>query len=93
MREGGRAIQDAVKAQDSALVSARDDVADWLAGYGWQAIVHAGSDPAIGYGRVLPEMPAGWLACATRGSGTCPAHAAITRRPHPACTQARPPGC
>jgi len=70
MREGGRTVQDAVKAQDSVLVSARDDVADWLAGYGWQAIVHAGSDPAIGHGRVLPETPAGWLACAIQGSGT-----------------------
>jgi methyltransferase (TIGR00027 family) len=70
MREGGRAVQDAVKAQNSVLVSARDDIADWLAGYGWQAIVHAGSDPEIGYGRVLPEMPAGWLACAIQGAGT-----------------------
>jgi methyltransferase (TIGR00027 family) len=70
MKEGGRTIQDAVKSQNSALVSARDDVADWLARYGWQAIVHAGSDPEIGYGRVLPEMPAGWLACAIQGLGT-----------------------
>jgi methyltransferase (TIGR00027 family) len=69
MTERGRTIQDAVKAQNTALVSARDDIADWLAGYGWQATVHAGSDPAIGYGRVVPEIPAGWLACATlRGS-------------------------
>jgi len=65
MAERGQAIQDAVKAQNAALVSARDDIADWLAGYGWQATVHAGSDPAIGYGRVVPEIPAGWLACAT----------------------------
>lgn len=64
--EGGRAVQDAVKAQNSVLVSARDDVGDWLAGYGWQAVVHAGTDPEIGYGRVLPEMPAGWLACAVQ---------------------------
>jgi O-methyltransferase involved in polyketide biosynthesis len=48
MREGGRAVQDAVKAQNSVLISARDDIADWLAGHGWQAIVHAGSDPEIG---------------------------------------------
>jgi methyltransferase (TIGR00027 family) len=61
----GRAIQDAVEAQNTVFVSARDDVADWLAGYGWQATVHAGSDPAIGYGRLVPEIPAGWLAFAT----------------------------
>jgi methyltransferase (TIGR00027 family) len=64
MTERGRTIQDAVKAQNTAFVSARDDIADWLAGYGWQATVHAGSDPAIGYGRLVPEIPAGWLACA-----------------------------
>lgn len=58
----GETIQDAVKSQNSALASARDDLADWLAGYGWWATVHAGSDPAIGYGRLVPEMPAGWLA-------------------------------
>jgi methyltransferase (TIGR00027 family) len=64
IRRGGT-IQDAVKAQNVVLVSARDDIAEWLAGYGWRAVVHAGSDPAIGYGRLVPEMPAGWLACAT----------------------------
>jgi methyltransferase (TIGR00027 family) len=61
----GQTIQDAVKAQNTVFASARDDIAEWLAGYGWQATVHAGSDPAIGYGRLVPEMPAGWLACAT----------------------------
>jgi methyltransferase (TIGR00027 family) len=65
MTERGQTIQDAVKAQNAVFVSARDDIADWLAGYGWRATVHAGSDPAIGYGRVVPEIPAGWLACAT----------------------------
>jgi methyltransferase (TIGR00027 family) len=65
MTERGQAIQDAVKAQNTVLASARDDIADWLAGYGWNATVHAGSDPAIGYGLVVPEIPAGWLACAT----------------------------
>jgi methyltransferase (TIGR00027 family) len=62
----GQTIQDAVRAQNSALVSARDDIASWLAENGWQATVHAGSDPSIGYGRVVPEFPAGWLACAAR---------------------------
>jgi len=59
-------VQDAVKAQNSAFVSARDDVGEWLAGYGWRAVVHAGSDPEIGFGRGVPAMPAGWLACAVR---------------------------
>jgi methyltransferase (TIGR00027 family) len=61
-------VQDAVKAQNSAFVSARDDVGEWLAGYGWRATVHAGSDPEIGFGRSVPEMPAGWLACAIQSS-------------------------
>jgi methyltransferase (TIGR00027 family) len=64
--EHGGPIEDAVKAQDGALVGARDDLADWLADYGWRAVVHAGSDPAIGHGRDVPEMPAGWLAQAFR---------------------------
>jgi O-methyltransferase involved in polyketide biosynthesis len=55
-------IQDTVESQNSAFVSARDDLADWLAGYGWRATVHAGSDPAIGYGRLVPETPGCWLA-------------------------------
>ncbi|MFI5606611.1 SAM-dependent methyltransferase [Amycolatopsis sp. NPDC051903] len=55
-------IHDAVESQDSGFVSARDDLADWLAGHGWRAEVHPGSDPAIGYGRLVPELPAGWLA-------------------------------
>ena len=38
-------IQDAAESQNSALVSACDDLADWLAGYGWRATVHAASDP------------------------------------------------
>jgi methyltransferase (TIGR00027 family) len=57
----GGTIQGAVESQNSPFVSARDDLADWLAGYGWRARVHRGSDPAIGYGRLVPEMPAGWL--------------------------------
>jgi methyltransferase (TIGR00027 family) len=61
-------IRDSVESQNSAFVSARDDLADWLAGHGWRAEVHAGSDPAIGYGRRVPEMPAGWLAHAVRYS-------------------------
>lgn len=63
-------VQDAVKAQNSAFVSARDDVGEWLAGYGWRAMVHAGSDPEIGFGRSVPAMPAGWLACAVQSSRT-----------------------
>jgi len=77
--EGGRTVQDAVKSQNSVMISARDDVADWLAGYGWRASLHAGSDPEIGYGRVLPEMPAGWLACAVQGSGPYPPLVGTTR--------------
>jgi methyltransferase (TIGR00027 family) len=69
MTERGRTIQDAVEAQNTVLVSARRHrrLAGW---HGWQATVHAGSDLAIGYCRVVPEIPAGWLACATlQGSG------------------------
>jgi len=69
-RVAAGAVQDAVKAQNSAFVSARDDVGEWLAGYGWRAMVHAGSDPEIGFGRNVPAMPAGWLACAVQGSRT-----------------------
>jgi methyltransferase (TIGR00027 family) len=67
-RAAAGAVQEAVKAQNSAFVSARDDVGEWLAGHGWRAVVHAGSDPAIGFGRCVPAMPAGWLACAVRSS-------------------------
>lgn len=55
-------VQDAVKAQDAEIINARDDIASWLAGYGWLPTVHAGSDPAIGYGQTVPQDPAGWLA-------------------------------
>jgi methyltransferase (TIGR00027 family) len=58
----GGTIHDAVESQNTTFVSARDDLADWLAGHGWRAEVHAESDPAIGYGRRVPEAPLGWLA-------------------------------
>jgi methyltransferase (TIGR00027 family) len=64
----GGEMYDAIESQNTAFVSARDDLADWFAGYGWRAEVHAGSDPAIGYGRRVPEGPLCWLAHGFLGS-------------------------
>lgn len=42
--------------------AARDDVEDWLGGFGWRAKAHAGGDPEIGHGRTFGPVPAAWLA-------------------------------
>jgi methyltransferase (TIGR00027 family) len=65
--EAARPVREAVEAIGAVWLSARDDLQPWLAGYGWHAEVHAGSDPAIGHGREVPEIPATWLAHAVLG--------------------------
>lgn len=59
--EAARPVREAVEATGAAWLSARDDLRPWLAGFGWDATVVAGSDPAIGCGRDVPEIPATWL--------------------------------
>jgi methyltransferase (TIGR00027 family) len=65
--EAARPVREAVEASGAVWLSARDDLQPWLAGYGWRAEVHAGSDPAVGHGREVPEIPATWLAHAVLG--------------------------
>ncbi|MCQ4084976.1 SAM-dependent methyltransferase [Streptomyces sp. RB6PN25] len=67
MGEAGRSAREAVEANGAAWLSARDDLEPWLAGFGWRAEVYAGSDPSIGHGRKVPELPSTWLAHAVRG--------------------------
>jgi methyltransferase (TIGR00027 family) len=65
--EAARPVREAVEATGAVWLSARDDLQPWLAGYGWRAEVHAGSDPAISHGREVPKIPATWLAHAVLG--------------------------
>jgi methyltransferase (TIGR00027 family) len=53
-------VLDVPKSLGASFVSTRDDLSQWLAGHGWQATVHAGSDPTIGYNRHVPETPWSW---------------------------------
>jgi methyltransferase (TIGR00027 family) len=52
----------AAESQNNDFQSARDDLAPWLARFGWRTEVHAGSDPLVDLGRGVPDMPAAWLA-------------------------------
>jgi methyltransferase (TIGR00027 family) len=65
----GVVLQDAVRAQNATIISVRDDIAAWVDGHGWLGAVNAGSDRAIGHGRAVPVMPAGWLAHAVLKDG------------------------
>jgi hypothetical protein len=52
----------AAESQNNGFRSARDDLALWLARFGWRSEVHAGSDMRVDFGRGVPDMPAAWLA-------------------------------
>lgn len=67
MRDEGKEARARVQSQGARWLSARDDISDWLGGYGWAATVHASSDPSISHGRAVAPIPAGWFASSTRG--------------------------
>ncbi|MFF4801503.1 SAM-dependent methyltransferase [Streptomyces sp. NPDC001351] len=64
LREEGRPVRERVEEQGAQWLSARDDLAEWLADHGWRAQVHAGDDPRIGHGRTVAPLPACWLTTA-----------------------------
>jgi methyltransferase (TIGR00027 family) len=65
LAEEGRAARERVESQGAAWLAARDDIDEWLAGWGWHAQVYSGDDDRITYGRKVAPLPAGWLADAT----------------------------
>jgi len=66
MGDEGQEARARVESQGASWLSARDDIHDWLADYGWTATVHASADPTIAHGRHVTRIPAGWFAAATR---------------------------
>jgi methyltransferase (TIGR00027 family) len=66
----GRQLRAAVEGSGSRWLSARDDIAPWLAGFGWDARVYAGDDPRISHGREVAPMPACWLVAGERSAPT-----------------------
>ncbi|MEV5595079.1 SAM-dependent methyltransferase [Streptomyces sp. NPDC052496] len=65
LTEEGRPVRERVEEQGASWLSARDDLASWTGGHGWQTEVHAGDDPRIGHGRTVAPLPACWLATGT----------------------------
>jgi methyltransferase (TIGR00027 family) len=75
--EAGRELRAVNLTYGIRWFSARDDLAPWLAGHGWETEVFAHDDPRIGHGRTVAESPALWLATGVlAASGTAAAPAA-----------------
>lgn len=66
MGDEGKEARARVESQGARWLSARDEIGDWLAHYGWTANVHASVDPLIAHGRSVDRIPAGWFASSTR---------------------------
>ncbi|TDC52885.1 SAM-dependent methyltransferase [Micromonospora sp. KC207] len=73
--EAGRKLRALNLTYGIEWISARDDLAPWLAGHGWAVEVFAHDDPRIGHGRKVAENPAMWLASGVL-TGSAPAGAA-----------------